>query len=111
MKNRIFSLISKDDKTVIIKANSPEVAMIKAGRMGDLGWSIVDEISTDEYCYKTMKRAISQEYDEMKDILYNYFKARREDRLLDAYLYTDEFENITGMREYEDIVDFVLKFY
>ena len=111
MKSRIFSLISKDDKTVIIRANCPEVALIKAGRMGDLGWSIVDELSVDEYCYTTMKRAMSQEYDEMKDILYNIFKARREDRLFDAYLYTDEFENITGMREYEDIVDYVLKFY
>jgi hypothetical protein len=111
MKSRIFSLISKDDKTVIIRANCPEVALIKAGRMGDLGWSIVDELSIDEYCYTTMKRAISQEYDEMKDILYNIFKSRKEDRLFDAYLYTDEFENITGMRDYEDIVNYVINNY
>lgn len=111
MKSRIFSLISKDDKTVIIRANCPEVALIKAGNIGDLGWSIIDELSIDEYCYTTMKRAISQEYDEMKDILYNIFKARKEDRLFDAYLYTDEFENITGTREYEDIVDYVINNY
>lgn len=111
MKSRIFSLISKDDKTVIIRANCPEVALIKAGRMGDLGWSIVDELSIDEYCYTTMKRAIGQEYDEMKDILYNIFKSRKEDRLFDAYLYTDEFENITGMRDYEDIVNYVINNY
>lgn len=111
MNDKIFSLISKDDKTIMIRANCPEVAMIKAGRMGDQGWTIIDELSADEYCYKTMKRAMSQEYDEMKDILYNYFKARIEDRLFDAYLFTDEFENITGQREYEDIINYVINNY
>ena len=75
MKSRIFSLVSKDDKTVIIKANSPEVAIIKANRMGDLGWSIVDELSANEYCYKTIKRALSIEYNELTNELYHYFKA------------------------------------
>ena len=111
MKNRTFSLVNKQGQSFIIIANSPEVAIIKANRMGDLGWSIVDELSANEYCYKTIKRAMSQGYDEMKDILYNYFKALIEDRLFDAYLFADEFENITGKREYEDIVNYVLKFY
>lgn len=111
MKNRLFSLLNSKGQSYLIEANSPEVALVKANRLGDLGWSIVDELSANEYCYKTMKRAMSQGYDEMKDILYNYFKALIEDRLFDAYLFADEFENITGKREYEDIVNYVLKFY
>ena len=111
MKNRLFSLLNSKGQSYLIEANSPEVALVKANRLGDQGWHIVDELSANEYCYKTMKRAMSQEYDEMKDILYNYFKALIEDRLFDAYLFADEFENITGKREYEDIVNYVLKFY
>ena len=111
MKNRLFSLVNSKGQSCLIEANSPEVALVKANRLGDQGWHIADELSANEYCYKTMKRAMSQEYDEMKDILYNYFKALIEDRLFDAYLFADEFENITGKREYEDIVNYVLKFY
>ena len=111
MKNRLFSLLNSKGQSYLIKANSPEVALVKANRLGDQEWHIVDELSANEYCYKTMKRTMSQEYDEMKDILYNYFKALIEDRLFDAYLFADEFENITGKREYEDIVNYVLKFY
>ena len=111
MKNRLFSLLNSKGQSYLIEANSPEVALVKAKRLGDQGWHIADELSANEYCYKTMKRAMSQGYDEMKDILYNYFKALIEDRLFDAYLFADEFENITGKREYEDIVNYVLKFY
>ena len=111
MKNRLFSLVNSKGQSCLIEANSPEVALVKANRLGDQGWYIADELSVDEYCYKTMKRTMSQGYDEMKDILYNYFKALIEDRLFDAYLFADEFENITGKREYEDIVNYVLKFY
>ena len=111
MKNRLFSLVNSKGQSCLIEANSPEVALVKANRLGDQGWHIADELSANEYCYKTMKRAMSQGYDEMKDILYNYFKALIEDRLFDAYLFADEFENITGKREYEDIVNYVLKFY
>ena len=111
MKNRLFSLLNSKGQSYLIEANSPEVALVKANRLGDQGWHIADELSVDEYCYKTMKRTMSQGYDEMKDILYNYFKALIEDRLFDAYLFADEFENITGKREYEDIVNYVLKFY
>ena len=111
MKNRLFSLVNSKGQSYLIEANSPEVALVKANRLGDQGWHIAGELSVDEYCYKTMKRTMSQGYDEMKDILYNYFKALIEDRLFDAYLFADEFENITGKREYEDIVNYVLKFY
>ncbi len=111
MKSRTFSLVNKNNQTIMIQANSPEVALIKAGRIGDLGWSIVDELSIDEYCYKTMKRAINESYDEIKNILFRFFKARREDRMFDAYLQVEKFEKLTGMREYEDIISYVLIHY
>jgi hypothetical protein len=97
----------------MIEANSPEIALVKANRMGDLGWSIVDELSAEEYCYRITKAHFCSEtqYNEITDILYNYFKARREDRLFDAYLYVDEFENITGLREHDDIINYVINNY
>ena len=111
MKNRIFSLVNEKGQSFIITANSPEVALIKAGRMGDLGWHIVDELSTNEYCYKTLKRALSIEYDELTDELYHYFKALIHDRYLEAFIHADLIENLIGIRDNDDIVQYVLKYY
>ena len=111
MKNRTFSLVNKNGQSFIITANSPEVALIKAGRMGDLGWHIVDELSTNEYCYKTLKRALSIEYDELTDELYHYFKALIHDRYLEAFIHADLIENLIGIRDNDDIVQYVLKYY
>lgn len=111
MKNRLFSLVNKKGQSFIITANSPEVAIIKARRMGDLGWHIVDELSVNEYCYKTLKRALSVESDELTDKLYHYFKASRCDRYLEVFVHAESIENLIGIRDYDDIVKYVLENY
>jgi hypothetical protein len=111
MKNRIFSLVNKAGQSFIVTANSPEVAIVKAKRMGDLGWYIIDELSVNEYCYKTLKRALSVEYDELTDELYHYFKASRCDRYFEAFIHADLIENLIGIRDYDDIVKYVLENY
>ena len=111
MKNRTFSLINKQGQSFIITANSPEVALIKAGRMGDLGWHIVDELSVNEYCYKTLKRTLSVKHDELTNKLYHYFKALMHDRYLEAFEQAELIENLIGIRDNEDIVKYVLENY
>jgi hypothetical protein len=111
MKNRLFSLVNKKGQSFIITANSPEVALVKANRLGDQGWHIADELSVNEYCYKTLKRALSIEYDELTDELYHYFKASRCDRYLEVFIQADLIENLIGIREYDDIVKYVLENY
>jgi hypothetical protein len=111
MKNRTFSLVNKKGQSFIITANSPEVAIVKAGRMDDLGWHIVDELSDTQYCYITVKRALSIEYDELTDELYHYFKASRCDRYFEVFMHADLIENLIGIREYDDIVKYVLENY
>ena len=109
MKNRIFSLVNKDNQSFIIQANSPEVALVKAQRMGNLGWSIVDELSVDELCYRLLKSV--KDYDELTDEMRCYFKALLDDRLFDAFIHSDLIENLIGIREHDDIVKFVLENY
>lgn len=111
MKNRLFSLVSSKGQSCLIEANSPEVALVKANRLGDQGWHIADELSVNEYCYKTLKRALSVEYDELTDELYHYFKASRCDRYFEMFIHADLIENLIGIRDYEDIVDYVLRYY
>ena len=55
MKNRLFSLLNSKGQSCLIEANSPEVALVKANRLGDQGWHIADELSVNEYCYKTLR--------------------------------------------------------
>ena len=114
MKNRLFSLVNKDNQSFVVKANSPEVALVKAQRLGDQGWSIIDELSIDEFCYRTIKRALSIRNEENYEIVYelfHYFKALREDRWLDAFIQADLIENLIGIRDYDDIVKYVLENY
>ena len=93
MNTKLFNLINNEGETIIIQA------------------SITDELSADDYCYKTLQKALSREYDELTDELYHYFKSRMEDRLYSAYLHTDCIENLTGIRDYDDIVEYVMNHY
>ena len=111
MKSRIFSLVNKQGQSFIIIANSPEVALVKANRLGDQGWYIADELSIDKYCYKTLKRELSKGYDELTDELCCYFKALIHDRYLEAFVAADLIENLIEIREYDDIVKYVLENY
>ena len=111
MKNRLFSLLDSKGQSCLIEANSPEVALVKANRLGDQGWHIADELSVDEYCYRVTKTKLGKEYDELTDELYQYFKALKEDRFLDAYIEADLIENLIDIREYDDIVKYVVDNY
>ena len=111
MKNRLFSLLNSKGQSCLIEANSPEVALVKANRLGDQGWHIADELSVDEYCYRTLKRELSKEYDELTDELYHYFKALMHDRYLEVFIQADLIENLIGIRDNEDIVKYVLENY
>ena len=111
MKNRLFSLVNSKGQSYMIYANSPEVALIKAQRMGDQGWHIVDELSTNEYCYRTLKRAFNIDYDELTDELFHYFKSVMHDRHFQAFEHADCIENLIGIREHSDIVHYVLSNY
>lgn len=111
MKNREFTLVNQYGQSFIITANSPEVAMIKAGRMGDIGWHIVDELSDMQYCYTTIKRALSKENNELTNELFHYFKARMTDRYLNAYTHAACIESLIGIREHDDIVRYVINNY
>lgn len=111
MKNRLFSLINSKGQSYLIEANSPEVALVKANRLGDQGWHIIDELSANEYCYKTIKRALSIEYNELTNELYHYFKALIHDRYLEVFVHAVLIENLIGIRDYDDIVKYVLENY
>ena len=111
MKNRLFSLINSKGQSYLIEANSPEVALVKANRLGDQGWYIADELSTNEYCYKTIKRALSIEYNELTDELCHYFKALIQDRYLEVFVHAVLIENLIGIRDYDDIVKYVVNNY
>ena len=111
MKNRLFSLLNSKGQSCLIEANSPEVALVKANRLGDQGWHIADELSVDEYCYRVTKTKLGEGYDELTDELYQYFKALKEDRFLDAYIEADLIENLIDIREYDDIVKYVVDNY
>lgn len=111
MKNRLFSLVNSKGQSYLIEANSPEVALVKANRLGDQGWYIIDELSVNEYCYKTIKRALSIEYNELTNELYHYFKASRCDRYLEVFVHAVLIENLIGIRDYDDIVKYVLENY
>lgn len=111
MKNRTFSLVNSKGQSYFIQANSPEVALVKAQRMGDQGWHIIDELSIDEYCYRVTKTKLGEGYDELAYELYYYFKALKEDKFLNAYIQADLIENLIDIRNYEDIVKYVVNNY
>ena len=111
MKNRIFNMINNQGQSFLIQANSPEVALIKAGRMGDLGWHIVDEFGDDQYCYTVLKRALARENDDLTNELYNYFKSRMRDLYYQAYCHLENIENIIGIREHDEVIRYVVNHY
>ena len=111
MKNRLFSLLDSKGQSCLIEANSPEVALVKANRLGDQGWHIADELSVDEYCYRVTKTKLGEKYDELTYELYHYFKAIMNDKYLDAFIQADLIENLIDIREYDDIVKYVVNNY
>lgn len=111
MNTRLFSLLNSKEQSYLIEANSPEAALVKAYRLGDEGWYIVDELSADEYCYRVTQTKLGEEYDELTDELYRYFKARINDQYFDAFVQADLIENLINIREHEDIIKYVVDNY
>jgi hypothetical protein len=104
-------MINNRGETFIIQANCPEVAFIKAGRMGDLGWHIVEELSDTQYCYTVTKKALSKECDKLTNEIFHYFKSRMADRYYNAYLHAEVIEELIGISDHDDIVRYVINNY
>ena len=109
--NKAFTLVNNIGQTIIVIADCYEVALVKANRLGDLGWSIVCEVSDTEYCYKITKASLGESYDELTDDLFRYFRAIMRGLKFDAYIYADCIENILGVREHADLVKYVIENY
>ena len=48
------------------------------------------------------------EYNELYDVLYNYMLTYLNGPEIDNYLFLDEVENLTGIRNHDAIVDYIL---
>lgn len=48
------------------------------------------------------------EYNELYDVLYNYMLTYLNGPEIDNYLFLDEVENLTGMRNHDAIIDYIL---
>jgi L-rhamnose mutarotase len=49
-----------------------------------------------------------REYNELYEALYYYMLTYIDECLIDNYLFRDEVENLIGLRNHEDIVDYIL---
>jgi hypothetical protein len=116
MRNRKFIVVNTADKSYLIRANCVEVALIKAGRLNEADWYVEDELSDSMYCYTVMKRVLAQNkklgfYEEIVDRLYKYFKARISDKYYDSYIQIESIEDLIGIKEHNDLVDYVINNY
>lgn len=59
--------------------------------------------------FEKVQISYQEQYDEMIDILYHYMLSYKEN-LPDIMLFRDEFENMTGERDHEFIVDYILNY-
>lgn len=59
--------------------------------------------------FEKVQISYQEQYDEMIDILYHYMLSYKEN-LPDIMLFRDEFENMTGERDHEFIVDYILSY-
>jgi hypothetical protein len=49
------------------------------------------------------------DYNELYDSLYQYMKTYYKDDFISNYDYKDEIENLLGIREHDDIVNYIIK--
>ena len=59
--------------------------------------------------FEKVQISYQEQYDEMIDILYHYMLSYKEN-LPDIMLFRDEFENMTGERDHEFIIDYILNY-
>ena len=69
------------------------------------------EFDPIQYCYELTGACLEVEYDELTDELYHYFKAIINDSKISIVLHSDCIENLIGIRECDDIVNYVLNSY
>jgi hypothetical protein len=67
--------------------------------------------SRDVLAFELITKKYNNQYDELYDSLYNYMKSYIEWYTFDTSLFRDEIENLIGIRDYDDIVKYVLENY
>lgn len=73
-----------------------------------LFYKVIKNPKQDEYAlYYTLQRLYEVGYDELIDELYHYMKAYINDLKIDAYMHADCIENLIGIREHEDIIEYI----
>ena len=70
-----------------------------------------EELGTKEEltAFKIIKEKKAKEYNELYDSLYYYMLTYLEDDKMENYLFKDEIENYTGLREHSEIIKYILK--
>ena len=58
--------------------------------------------------FKIIKEKKAKEYNELYDSLYYYILTYLEDDMTENYLFKDEIENYIGLREHEEIINYIL---
>lgn len=48
-------------------------------------------------------------YNEIYDALYHYMKTYCNDNLMESYMFKDEIEDLIGIREHDDIINYINK--
>ena len=70
-----------------------------------------EELGTKEElaAFKLIKEKMDKEYNELYDSLYYYMLTYLEDDKMENYMFKDEIENYTGLREHPEIIKYILK--
>lgn len=64
-----------------------------------------------ETMYETLKYEMENNYTEITDILFNYIESYINQKWFDVGLFADECENITGLRNHDEILELIKKLY
>lgn len=65
----------------------------------------------DILAYKLSYRKYMKYYDELSDSMFHYMDAYLNNRGLDTEIFKDEIENLLGIREHKDIIEYIIKEY
>lgn len=65
----------------------------------------------DMLAHKLSYRKYMNDYDELSDSMFHYMNAYINNTTLDTELFRDEIENLLGIREHKDIIEFIIKEY
>lgn len=65
----------------------------------------------DILAYKLIYKKYMNDYDELSDSMFHYMDAYLNNIGLDTQLFKDEIENLLGIREHKDIIEYIIKEY